>query len=92
MSRSLTKNARAAVKNLKQLRLDLRARVAATAHRRRLPVIAKGARSAQASPAGVARPVAVTETHFPMFKLSVPFISSGCGAAVGRPAQKVLQD
>jgi hypothetical protein len=43
---------------------------------------AHASKAAQANPAGVARPVAVTETHFPMFKLTVPFISSGCGAAV----------
>ena len=55
---------------------------------RRLAAITNGTKTAhasnaaQANPAGVARPVAVTETRFPLFTVTVPFISSGCGAAV----------
>jgi hypothetical protein len=71
------------------LKLELTRCNRSSAHRRRRATIASGTRSAQASnaaqanPAGVARPVAVTETQLPMFKRTVPFISSGCGAAVG---------
>jgi hypothetical protein len=51
-------------------------------YRRRIALV-NGIRSAHASsaaeikPAGVARPVAVTDAQFPKLKVTVPFISSG---------------
>src|ERR1700733_5732728 len=38
--------------------------------------------AAQIRPAGVVRPVAVIVARLPSLKWTVPFISSGCGAAV----------